>query len=237
MTEDPVVHPARPQAVEGKLSSLQVGESDQQRKVNTSYTVFIRIMRYVFPVVAICMVLVVFIWPQLENDITVIKEEDLILEVPSAVRKNELLKPDFKTIDQNGNPLHVQAVRALQDQTNPKLIQLETPTGRFQLSSGELMNVSAAYGTYEQEQEKLYLKENVIILHENGYEIDAAELRVNLKTQEAFSDKELRVRGEEGQIEALGIEGSLDAGTLIFKGPAKLIFQPSQNDGVEQEQE
>lgn len=219
---------------EDKLSSLQVGEDYRQRKVNKGYTVFVRVMRYVFPVVVICMVLAIFIWPQLENDITVIKQEDLILDATPVVGKNELLKPDFKTIDQNGNPLRVQAERALHDQTNPKLIQLETPTGRFQLSSGDLMNVSAAHGTYEQEQEKLYLNENVIILHENGYEIDAQELRVNLKTQEAFSDKELMVRGEEGQIEALGVEGSLDAGTLIFKGPAKLIFTPSE-DGVETE--
>jgi lipopolysaccharide export system protein LptC len=50
-----------------------------------------------------------------------------------------------------------------------------------------------------------------------------------MKTREAWSDKAVHIRGAEGKIDALGLEGNVDDGILIFKGPVTLkLNQPDE---------
>jgi len=55
-------------------------------------------------------------------------------------------------------------------------------------------------------------------------------LRVNIKTQEAFSDRDVTIEGPEAHIDAKGLSGNVEAGILVFPGPAKLTLKPKDKN-------
>ena len=218
-----------------RLDSLNIA-CKEPRSINKSYSFFVKVMRYLLPLSAVVLISLAFIWPQLKEDLVIMDKADLGISRDVTVGQTELLKPNFETLDSNNNPIKVQATKASQDQINPKLIQLEEPNADLLLKDGAALNVQSDIGTYEQETEKLYLQENVSIVHEEGYVLTGEELRLNMETQEAFSDKAITITDDKTKIEAVGVEGDMKAGILTFKGPAKMTWYPKE-DKQEPQQE
>ncbi len=223
---------------EKRLNSLNIESKRPPKPFSKNYSVFVRLMRYLLPIIAIILTVGAFIWPQLKDDLTIIEKEDLGISDTMQIGKTELISPNFETIDSNNNPVQVRAIKATQDQINPKLIQLEEPNADLITKEGDALNVQSDLGTYEQETEKLYLQKNVIMVHEEGYILNAEELRLNMQTQEAFSDKNISIKDDDTIIQATGVEGSMKDGILTFKGPATLIWHETKKeitvDNVEQ---
>lgn len=207
-----------------RLQDLNV--VDRDISVSRGYTRFVRSMRWGLPLIAIILTVVVITWPEMDDKIVVVPKEELIPQSSSDIGQNELLNPRFETTDAQQNPVNVTAIRALQNQENPNLVKLDKPNADLKMKDGSNVQIEAQKGTYEQEAEKLFLQDDVKIRHESGYELQAEELRVDMITREAFSDKNVRVEGPEAQVDATGLEGNVETGILIFKGPAKLTLTP-----------
>ena len=210
------------QNTDNRLDDLNVLEKDTT--VNRQYTRFVKLMRYGLPLLAVTLTVIVIFWPDDTGKIAIIQKEELIPEDKSLIGQNELLNPRFETTDSQLQPVNVTAIRALQNQDNPNLIKLEKPNADLKMEDGSDIHLEALDGTYEQETEKLFLRDQVKIRHESGYELQAEELRVDMKTREAFSDKNVLIDGPDAKIEAIGLEGSMATGILTFKGPAKLTI-------------
>lgn len=210
-----------------KLDALNV----QDRNINISggYTRFVKYMRYILPLLAVALIVVVVTWPEMDDKIVVVQKEDIIPSSQTTIGENELLNPRFETTDAQNQPVNVTATRALQNQENPNLVKLEKPTANLKTKEGASVNIEAIGGTYEQETEKLFLQNDVKIKHESGYELTGEELRVDMKTQEAFSDKDVTIDGPDATIQAKGLEGNMGDGVLIFKGPATLTIKNKPN--------
>ncbi len=205
-----------------RLDELNVQNRDV--KINRGYTRFVKHMRYALPLLAAALIVVVITWPEMDDQIVVIQKNEIIPSDQTEIGENELLNPRFETTDAQNQPMNVTAERALQNQENPNLVRLEQPKADIKMKDGSQVNIKALDGTYEQETEKLFLQNDVKFKHESGYELQAEELRVDMKTQEAFSDKNVRIEGPDAEIEATGLEGNMNDGVLIFKGPAKLTI-------------
>lgn len=210
------------------LQSLNIEHNDV--KVGKGYSWFVKSMRWGLPILAIALTFVVIAWPKVEDKLVVVPKEELVKQPTNEIGENELLSPHFETIDSNQNPINVTATRALQSQENPNLVKLENPNADLKMQDGSPVNIKALSGTYEQETEKLFLQTDVEINHAAGYELTAEELRVDMKTREAFSDKNVSIEGPAAKIDAVGLEGNMDDGILIFKGPAKLTLKPSKTN-------
>ena len=211
-----------------RLSELQ--NADRNTSVSYGYTKFVKSMRFVLPLIAVALMVVVITWPEMDDKVVVIPKESLIPANEDDIGQTELLNPHFETTDKNMQPVNVTAQRALQNRENADLVKLEQPIADMKMKNGSNVHIEAVKGTYEQEAEKLFLQEDVRIKHESGYTLFAEELRVDMKTREAFSDKDVQVKGPEAHIEATGLDGNVDDGLLIFKGPAKLTLTPSDKD-------
>jgi lipopolysaccharide export system protein LptC len=194
-------------------------------KVNHSYTRFIKAMRYILPLIALGLLAIVATWSDMDNQIVAVPKEELIPLTETIIGQTELTNPRFESVDEFNQPILVVANQALQSQSNPDLVNLINPVADFKTESGNAMHVEANAGTLEQKEEKLFLQNNVIINHDEGYVLEAEELRVNMKTKQAFSDKDVRITSEKGVITAEGLDGNMETGILIFKGPAKLTLK------------
>jgi len=194
--------------------------------VNHNYSKFVKLMRWALPIFALIMMVVVLAWPELDEQIEAIPKEDILGVQEIAVGGNELLNPRYETTDEQNNPVKVSAQKAIQSQNNQDIIRLEIPEADFKTQNGESVSVEALQGTYDQKGEKLFLQDDVKITHESSYILDAQELRINIKTQEAFSNKKVKITGQDAELEAIGLQGNMKEGTLFFEGPAKLTLHP-----------
>lgn len=205
---------------DNRLNALSSANRD--RKVSHGYTKFIRALRIILPLIAVGMTVVVLTWEEAGQRVEPLKKEEI---APQAANiQNELLKPVFNSIDEQGRPFSVTADTATQDRVNPDILNLENPTAEFTMSETVKINANAARGIYQQKAEKLNLDGAVHLIHSDGYTLTSEELRVDLITQKAFSGLDVHVEGPAGTIDATGLEGDAQSGVLIFTGPAKVIL-------------
>lgn len=196
--------------------------SGERRKVGKVYTRFVRVMRYVLPLLAIALTIIIILWEDMGSQVDKAGQERLMPEVEEA--RGELLNPQFDSTDSAGRPYRVSAARATQDQANQRAMKLETPQAIIQMDANTAINGSAQSGVYEQEAGRLFLSGSVHLNHGDGYDLKSEELRVDLKTGQAFSDLPVRVTGGMGTIDARGLEADNERGLIVFKGPAKLVL-------------
>ena len=207
-----------------RLSDLHVSQN-QVVQVKKGYSWYVKLMRIFLPIMAVGLIFVAITMPQMKEELVIIPKEEIIEEMPSQIGENELLSPNFETIDSNQNPVKVTAVRALHNQDNPNLVKLDNPQAALKMKDGSDLNIAAQNGAYEQESEKIYLQDNVKITHESGYVLRTQELKVDLQSREAFSDKDVEIDGPAAFIRSKGLQGSMTDGTLIFNGPTTLILK------------
>ena len=209
-----------------RLSHLSVGEG---RTVNISrrYSKFVKSLRYILPLVALGMTVIVITWDEAGRRVAPLKKEELIPS--SASIENELLKPVFNSIDDKQQPYTVTADRAVQNRANPDIIELEKPVATLNMNSGEKIDADATTGLYEQKNQKLNLAGNVHLIHSNGYTLSTEELRVDLVTQKTYSGCDVLIEGPAGTLNATGLEGDATTGAIIFTGPAKVVLYSNGN--------
>ena len=207
-----------------RLDSLT--QPRRNKGLSTGYSRFIRIMRLTLPLLALMIVALLFLWPDMESTIEPVARETILPDVPTM--QNELVKPRYESQDSDGQPFTITADKASQDPTNPELVLLDNPTADIVLNSGAWVAAKADSAIYEQQSEKLMLRGTVRMFHDGGYTMEADEMRINLKAQEAYSDSKIKVYGPEGTIDAIGLEASGANNTLIFKGPAKMIITETE---------
>ncbi len=213
-----------------RLSDLN--NAKEPTYINQGYSKFVKVMRWGLPIFALIMMVVVIAWPELDEQIEAIPKEDILDTQEIATGGNELLNPRYETTDSQNNPVNLRARKAIQSQNNKDVVRLETPEADFKTKQGDAINVKALQGTYDQAGEKLFLQDNVKITHEKNYVLDAQELRINIKTQEAFSGQDVTIISDDAQLNAMGLKGNMEAGTLFFNGPAKLTFNPKKNQAT-----
>ena len=204
-----------------RLSRIGGAGTDTMARVNRRYTLFVKSLRWILPLIAVAMTVVIVTWDEGVRTKPMQKEE---LIPQSENIQNELLKPVFNSVDKNNQPFTVTADRATQNRQNPDLIELNKPVAELQQTDGSQLKGEAASGLYAQKEQKLNLEGAVKLKHSDGYTLSTEELRIDLVTQKAYSGMDVRVEGPAGSIDATGLEGDGDSGALIFTGPAKVIL-------------
>lgn len=202
--------------------------------INENYSRFVKVMRWGLPIFALIMMGIMLAWPELDDQIKAIPQEEVLNAREIAIGGNELLNPRYETTDAQNNPVNLQAEKAIQSQNNKNIIRLEIPQADFKTKKGEKILVKALQGTYDQSGEKLFLQDNVEITHQSNYVLNAKELRLNIKTQEAFSNQDITITGKDVELKAIGLQGNMNEGTLFFEGPATLTFHPKKDGNIKQ---
>ncbi|MEM7617858.1 MAG: LPS export ABC transporter periplasmic protein LptC [Pseudomonadota bacterium] len=192
---------------------------------NPGYSVFVRRMRLILPLIAVILIGVVFTWSNM-GDETIISAEDPA--APKTIGKNELLNPKFESVDDKNQPYTIVAKRALQGNNNDDIVILEEPLADMLLNSGNWVAIKAKQGAFSQEKQSLLLRGDVELFHDKGYQMSMPELHVNMDKNTARTDKDVKGHGPLGTLEAKGLSADSAKGHLSFTGPAKLVLYQGQ---------
>lgn len=193
-------------------------EQDSRR-----YSLFIRRMRLLLPLLAIVILAALIVWPQDSENIIATPEENK--EQYQSVRKNELLNPRFESMDKKNQPFTVTANRAIQSDADQDLLTLKSPSGDMLLNSNHRIAIEAENGLYHQRDNTLLLKGSVRLSHDEGYEMTMPELFVHMGENTAKSLYPVRGNGPQGTLEAQGLMANRNENRIVFTGPARLVLK------------
>lgn len=205
-----------------RISARRVGRH------NAGYTRFVRLMRLVLPLTAVAIVALLFAWSSMEQQeriVPVSGQAQQQKEKPARrISRNELLNPQFESIDAKSQPYKITADRAVQGEKNKDLIMLENPVGEIVMQDGGTVRVRSKTGAYRQDTERFFLEGEVDLAHDSGYTLRSAEAHIDMKENYAWSEKSVSGSGPEMTIEAQGLRANGNTGQILFTGPVKLVL-------------
>ena len=201
--------------------------NEPTRQYDASYSIFIRWLRLILPVIAVAIIAVVFTWDNTTQDMKNLTQE---IQAP-IIGRNELLNPRFENKDKKNQPYTITAMRATQGQTDDNLIILEKPLADMLLNSGRWLAAKSNQGAYRQDTQRLLMTGNVEVFHDQGYQLNTESLNVDMKTENIWSEVDVFLKGPEGTIEAKAMDANNTDQILKFFGPAKLTLTNIKGSG------
>jgi len=191
------------------------------------YTRFVALMRIVLPVVAAVLVLLVVIWPQLNED----THRFRLMEQSGISLKDggdqQAVNARFTGTDAQNRPFTLTADSAVESQTTPDAVTLAFPKADITTKTGAWIALSAANGLYHRNDKILDLYGDVTMFHDSGFELRTASARIDFNQSDATGDQPVEGHGPMGTVKAKGFR-VIDGGKQMwFTGQSKLVFWPS----------
>lgn len=191
---------------------------------------FVVLLRFVLPGLALALLALVVVWPQMQGRDGGFRLGFADTEVLDAERLR-MVNPRYAGLDRNQLPYQVTADAANQASPRADLVTLENPKADMTLSDGTWVALAAREGVYGQKSEVLDLSGGVSLFHDSGYEFNSATARIDLAGGIAEGHERTVGQGPQGEIEAEGFR-LLDQGkAIVFTGRARLVLYPEPPAG------
>ena len=195
------------------------------RRAGARYTRFVASMKLLLPVIAVLVIALVVIWPQLQTNPESFR---LGLSSISVLEKSgqQVVNARFTGNDAANRPFTVTADSAVQRTGASDAFELELPKADISTAGGAWIVLTGETGTYYKKKQTLELSGGVTMFHDEGYEFRTRKAEINLATGTARGRHAVSGQGPFGTAAAAGFV-LLDHGKRIFfTGKAKLVFFP-----------
>ena len=211
---------------ERRLSRFQPRPREQ--KVGAGYSRFVWVAKFVLPVVAVGILGIVALWPELQ-DLPRKDAPQAAMEEEAVV--GEVLNPRFYSVDAEDRPYSIVADEADQAAGDSAIIDLDVPQAEMEMAGGEKIWLDAEAGTYNQTDELVYLEGNVVLRHEDGTVFVTETANVDIAEGLAWGDRAIDGEGPFGDIAAQGFRVFDEGATVVFTGRSRLILPQEEGDG------
>ncbi|MBL27540.1 MAG: hypothetical protein CMM50_08345 [Rhodospirillaceae bacterium] len=189
----------------------------------TRYRRFVSLMKFVLPLSALGLALLVFVWPNLSGD-----DLGFRLDFSSADYAVDgtvqMTKPHFVGVDKNGQPFAVSAEIATRAAGNPDMIALDSPQADMTSSEGEWIALTAEKGNYDRKAEIIELVGSVSLYSASGLEFHTERAEVDLAQGVASGEDPVDGQGPWGLIKATGFRYAQNDGRLEFFGRPRMTL-------------
>ncbi len=203
------------------------GLSDWQRRQKRSVRHHSRLvvsLKLLFPSLAALMVGLVILWPQMkaqqEEGISLLSSEAL----PDLPEDQAMINPRFFTVDENKEPLNLEAKRAFELPGKTRRIQLDEIRSDVLKQKEKWYALDAKKGIYTQANDTIELLEEVNLYTETGQEIETTYALFNVQNQDISGDKEVFIRLPEGYIKAQGFSITNQGELVKLMGQTRAVF-------------
>ncbi len=212
---------------ERRLSRFQPRPRTQ--KVGAGYSRFVWVAKFVLPVVAVGILGVVALWPELEQQLPGSEAPQAAMEEETAV--GEVLNPRFYSVNADDRPYSIVADEADQMASDAEVIDLDEPQAEMEMAGGEKIWLDAEAGTYDQTDELIRLDGNVVLRHEDGTVFVTDAANVDIEEGLAWGDQAIDGEGPFGDVVAEGFRVFDEGATVVFTGQSRLILPRDEGDG------
>tara|TARA_R110002110_G_scaffold415612_7_gene652293 strand:- start:102890 stop:103594 length:705 start_codon:yes stop_codon:yes gene_type:complete len=205
----------------------RMSSAPRRRRSGFARSRIVSTMKYVLPVVAFALLVLVAVWPRLSPDEDRFRI-DLEAVGPTGGAKPQVLNPRLQGIDAAARPFQVTADFGARGQAadGSEIYDLTNPTADIVLADGSWVALTANDGRFEADTNMLHLAGDVNLFHDDGYEFKTTTAQVDLVTSAASGDDPVKGQGPFGILDAEGFRVFDSGARVLFLGPARLtIFE------------
>ena len=170
--------------VDNKNQRLQGLGDFNHKAASHHYTRFVKGLRLFLPLMAIGILAIVIVWPQL----TRIEQEPLtkqdLTALEQAETRNILKNPIFNTQDAKGRPITITATEANQNRAGDTRVLLIGPTAKIR-DNNDVLTIQAEEGFFDPTANIIQLKNNVILTTPMGT-IEGQEVILDNRAQKTI---------------------------------------------------
>lgn len=221
-----------PPPVEYQPPSTDVaGEPPRARPKRTTYSRFVLAMKLFLPTVALGLVVLVVLWPQIHIDSSQFTIGFARLKL-SGGESPSMVNARFVGTDRRNQPFTVTADLAKSTSLGSSDVELEQPKADLGMNDGSAMMLTANSGLYAQADKTLKLQGAVNLFHDSGYEFKTAAADIDFATGSASGDKPVDGQGPFGEVHSEGFRITDNGKRLLFTGKAHLTILPGVKNGA-----
>jgi len=214
----------------GSGAGAGAGAGQAMARRPTSYSRFVITMKVALPIVALALVGLLFLWPQ-------VKVSNIRLSVGLASFKAanpespSMVNARFVGSDSRDQAFSITADLAKNILLGKSKVELEMPKADLAMQDGSWLAMTAKTGLYDQKGKSLALDGAVNLFHDSGYEFNTETALVDLEGGVAAGDKPVQGQGPFGRLTAEGFRIENMGKTMLFTGKAKLTIYPTALQG------
>jgi lipopolysaccharide export system protein LptC len=223
-----MVAPLR-EAVDGDKPATSIAPAraaaDRLPYYRSGYSRFVLLAKYVLPIVAGVVMMLVVVWPELKSkpEKFLLGLSDVKIETAGGQR---VINARFTGVDSENRPFSITAKSVVQAASKDNGVQLTQPKADVTLAGDSWVAIAAPKGLFRRDAEILDLSGGVDVFHDDGYEFRTAEARLDFGKSTASGDKPIRGQVPFGTIEAEGFEIAGSGDSIVFTGKSRLLLYP-----------
>ena len=212
-----------------KTLNLKPSKTTETRTINLdpspkSYSRYVFFMKLLLPAIALVLVGLIFLWPQI-----IIKDTRFSINFKNVQNSDSeelnMINARFVGTDAKDQPFSITADMAKTITTGENSIELEMPKADIGVDVGTWLAVIANHGIYNQQIQTLELISDVNLFHDSGYEFNTEKTTIDLIKGIAISDTIIKGQGPFGNLTAEGFLIGKKNNQFIFTGNSKLVVK------------
>lgn len=196
------------------------------RRATPGYSRFVTTSKFLLPVAASILIVLVLAWPQLQFEESRFRMGFATLSLKPA-EDTAMLNPRYVGADKNGRPFAVTADLAKSPSSESAIVALEMPKADMMLDDGSWVVLTAETGAYHRSTQVLDLAGSVSLFHDSGLEFQTATARIDLAAGTAAGSDPVQGQGPFGDLSAEGFRLLRQDRIIHFTGKARLVLYPS----------
>lgn len=186
-------------------------------------------MKMLLPALAITLVALVLIWPQIGRNTADIP----VIDAPTSLEDVDTLRmanPRFVGLDENDRPFEIVAESATQVGENGQAVELDRPQADMINEDGTWVSLNAQEGVWFKDASVVNLYGGVSLFHDAGHQLITEEAMIDMGPGNVFSEVPTQGQSPGGTIRGEGMQ-SLDRGArIIFTGHATAVLYSTGAD-------
>ncbi len=191
------------------------------------YSIFVVLLKVLLPALAAALILLVFAWPQLEprDNAFRIGVSQISLDQAESL---SMLNPRFDGLDKLNRPFSVTADLATQETGESEIVDLELPKADLTLEDGTWLAIMAKAGRYHRKAEIVNLAGDVVLFHDQGFEVRTEVAHVYLNDGRAEGDEPVEGHGPLGTLVSEGFRIEDQGKRVFFTGKSRMLVYKKQ---------
>ena len=189
------------------------------------YSRFVGLMKFLLPVAAAALVVLVLTWPETEDRDAGFRIGYSVGGLGEAEGPG-MVNARYVGTDSNNRPFVVTAASATAEAGNPDRITLVALQADMTLEDQRWVTVIAETGIYDRVAQTLRLGEAVSLYSDDGFELHAGSALVDLEAGSATSDEPVQAQGPLGVLNADSFRIAAAGRRLHFVGAVRAVIDP-----------
>ena len=196
----------------------------QQVSVSPFYGRFVGTMRVLLPTIATGLIILVLVWPQLDQQQRRFTLGPAKID-KSAAKNLTMLNGRYAGILEE-KPFTITATKAHQKNANDMEFSLQGPKVDVMMQNGSWAAITAKNGFYNHKMQLLELSGGVNLFHDTGYEFRTRNTVVDLRAGDARGVDPVEGQGPLGNLQSEGFVLFYKSKRILFTGRSKLTLFP-----------